>query len=86
MKTRCPLRPRNWLWLLGALSFIPAFAADEAALRKDLTAVIALLGRPCGQVVDATEKSATDHVATCANGMRYRVYVNAEGRVVAEKQ
>ena len=27
-----------------------------------------------------------DHIATCSDGNRYRIYVNPQGRVVAEKQ
>lgn len=27
----------------------------------------------------------SDHVATCKDGNRYRVFVNAEGRAVAQK-
>ena len=61
-------------------------AADEVPLLKDLTAVIALLGLPCGQVVSAKKLKDNDHVATCKDGNRYRVFVNADGRVVAEKQ
>ena len=56
------------------------------ALLKDLTSVIALLGLPCGQVVDARPLKDNDHIATCQNGMRYRVFINAEGKVVAQKQ
>jgi hypothetical protein len=48
--------------------------------------VIALLGLPCGQVVSAAKKGDNDHVVTCQDGNRYRVFLNAEGRVVAEKQ
>jgi hypothetical protein len=51
-----------------------------------MTAVIALLGLPCGQVVGVVTRGENDHVATCKDGNRYRVYVNAAGRVVAEKQ
>ena len=64
----------------------PALAADDPALLKDLTSVIALLGLPCGKVVAATRLGDNDHIATCENGSRYRVYLNAEGRVVAQKQ
>ena len=60
--------------------------ADDAALLKDLTSVIALLGLPCGQVVSATRLKDNDHIATCRDGNRYRVFINAEGRVVAQKQ
>lgn len=61
-------------------------AADDVTLRKDLTAVIALLGTPCGDVVSATRQADNDHIATCSNGIRYRVYVNSQGRVVAVRQ
>ena len=44
------------------------------------------LGKPCGQVVSATKTAENDHIATCKDGSRYRVYMNAEGRVVAEKK
>ena len=36
--------------VVAALFAVPSFADDEA-LKKDLTAVIALHGLPCGQVV-----------------------------------
>ena len=71
---------------LAALFAGPAPAADDAALLQDLTSVIALLGLPCGQVVSAKRQADNDHIAACKNGMRYRVFVNAEGRVVAQKQ
>lgn len=72
--------------LLSILCVRPVVAADDPALLKDLTSVIALLGLPCGQVVAATRLADNDHVATCENGARYRVFINAEGRVVAQKQ
>ena len=72
--------------LLAVIGAVPARAADDAALLKDLTSVIALLGLPCGQVVSATRLKDNDHIATCKDGSRYRVFVNAEGRVVAQKQ
>jgi hypothetical protein len=52
---------------------------------QDLTAVIALQGLPCGKVVHAREQGKDDYLATCENGVRYRVYVNADGRVIVEK-
>ena len=71
------------LWALLAAS--PAAAADDAVLRKDLASVIALLGLPCGQVVRATPLKSDEHIATCQDGNRYRVFINAEGRVVAQR-
>ena len=81
-----PSRASALIFPLAALLAGPSPAADDAALLKDLTSVIALLGLPCGQVVSAKRQADNDHVAACKNGMRYRVFVNAEGRVVAQKQ
>ena len=61
-------------------------ASDNVSITKDLTAVIALLGLPCGNVVSVVKKGDNDHIASCENGNRYRVFLNSEGRVVAEKQ
>jgi len=65
-------------------------AADDSGTTvsdtKDLTAVIALQGLPCGQVVSATAQGENEFLATCQDGTRYRVWVNAEGRVVVEKK
>ena len=70
-----------------AAPFTGASAAeDDAPLRQDLTAVIMLLGLPCGEVVSAQRQTDNDHIATCKDGSRYRVFVNAQGRVVAQKQ
>jgi len=57
----------------------------DVPVDQDLTAVIALQGLPCGQVVSASQQGKDDYLATCENGMRYRVLVNADGRVVVEK-
>lgn len=65
---------------------VPALAADDAATRKDLTAVIALQGLPCGEVVSVKTQGDNDHIATCKDGNRYRVFLNSAGRVVVEKQ
>ena len=74
------------LFLLATIFAGPSPAAEDVTLLKDLTAVIMLLGMPCGQVVGAKQQTGTDHIASCENGNRYRVYLNAEGRVVAQKQ
>lgn len=80
---------RTDTWICAALWAVlvaaPAAAADDAALLKDLTSVIALLGLPCGQVVSAIPLKDDDHIAACQDGNRYRVFINAEGRVVAQR-
>ena len=72
--------------LLSACFALSSLAADDEALRKDLTAVIALQGQPCGKVVSVKSQSDNDHIATCQDGNRYRIFVNPEGRVVVQKQ
>jgi hypothetical protein len=70
--------------LVAAFLAGPSFAADDEALRKDMTAVISLQGLPCGQVVAVKVNAENDYACTCKDGNRYRVYVNAAGRVVVE--
>ena len=59
--------------------------AGDVPVATDLAAVIALQGMPCGKVVSASQLGQDDYVASCQDGNRYRVFVNAEGRVVVEK-
>ena len=61
-------------------------AAENTSLLKDLTAVIALHGQACGQVVNAVRQGESDYLAACEDGKRYHVFTNAKGRVVVEKQ
>ena len=75
----------------GSLIFGMAFLAgqspaEDEKLKKDLTAVIALHGQPCGEVVSVTVRAENDYAASCKDGNKYHVYLNAAGRVVVEKQ
>jgi hypothetical protein len=72
--------------LATASTATTSLAADDASVKKDLFTVITLQGLPCGEVVSYTTKNDNDHTAACKDGNRYRVYVNAQGRVVVEKQ
>ena len=69
-----------------ALFAVPSAAQDEEALKKDLTAVIALNGLPCGRVVAVKVQAESDYAASCQDGNRYRVHMTAEGRVVVDQQ
>lgn len=81
------LPDRRSLVLLSALlAGGSCLAAEEVPLAKDLTAVIALLGLPCGEVVAVVRLGENDHLATCRDGQRYRVGLDASGRVVAQRQ
>ena len=71
---------------LAALFAVPSFAAEDEALKKDLTAVIALQGFPCGQVVSVKTQAENDYAVLCKDENKYRVYLNAAGRVVVEKR
>jgi len=84
LKRRLVLAPS----LLALAWFATPVAAqqDNEALKKDLTAVIALQGQPCGEVVSATVLKENDYNATCKDGNKYHVYENAKGRVIVEKQ
>lgn len=77
---------RAALLVVSALLTAPIHAADDATQRKDLTAVIALQGLPCGEVVSYVAKGENDFIASCKDGNRYRVYVNPQGRVMVQKQ
>lgn len=81
-----PARAAALLLPVAFLFAGPLAAADDAALMKDLTAVITLIGAPCGKVVKVKRQGDNDNIATCSNGVRYHVFVNPEGRVVAQKQ
>jgi hypothetical protein len=74
------------IFVLAMLCATASHAADDVALLKDLTSAISVLGLPCGPVVAAKRQAENDHIASCRNGSRYRVFVNASGRVVAQKQ
>jgi hypothetical protein len=64
----------------------PAHAAGDASISRDLFTVITLQGLPCGAMVSAMTRGDNDHIASCTNGNRYHVFLNAQGRVVVEKQ
>lgn len=80
------MRPELLALALAACLAAAPSAAQDAAVLKDLAAALRLLDLPCGQVLSAQRRAENDHVASCSNGMRYRVFVNPEGRVVAQKQ
>ncbi len=71
--------------ILCASASLAALAADDPKQRQDLAAVIALNGKPCGEVVSYEAKADNDFVATCKDGNRYHVHVK-DGRVMVDKQ
>ncbi len=82
---------KSWMgWSMAILTAAcvaaPVLAADDASTRKDLFTVITLHGMPCGEVVSVATRGDNDHIAACKDGNRYHVFLNAQGRVVVEKQ
>jgi hypothetical protein len=62
-----------------------ALAADAPSVGRDLKATIVLQGKPCDQIVSTTRNGDSDYTATCKDGNRYHVFVDAQGRVVVQK-
>jgi hypothetical protein len=73
--------------LLAALVAAPSQGAEQPPLLKDLTATLAVLNLPCGQVTSARRNGVEDrdHLVTCRDGNRYRIFVDSNDRVVARK-
>jgi hypothetical protein len=81
------MNARTTLLAASAITLLcgsPVFAADDA-FSKDLKATIALNGQSCDQIVESKRNGDSDYTATCKDGNKYRVYVNAQGRVIVQK-
>ena len=80
---------KQLLSLLASIAL--AYAGSVAAqapndpVLQDLKVTIALQGYPCDAIVRAERNADSDYTASCRDGNRYRVYVNAQGRVIVEK-
>lgn len=74
---------RAVIFIALALAAAVAFGADDPKQRQDLAAVIALQGKPCGEVVSYVVQGDNDFIATCKDGQKYHVHVK-DGRVVVE--
>jgi hypothetical protein len=72
--------------LSSGLSLADDPANNKVPVAKDLTAVIALQGLPCGKVVSVQQQGDNDYIASCDDGNHYRIFVNKDGRVIAKKQ
>ncbi|MBV8853312.1 MAG: hypothetical protein JOY91_07920 [Sinobacteraceae bacterium] len=68
--------------LLGASVSVTAAGANPG---EDLKATIVLHGFPCNQVVDSKRNADSDYSATCKDGNRYHITVDAQGRVVVKR-
>ena len=78
-------RPIVGSFALALLCSTGPVAAQGPSPAQDLKAAIALQGFPCDQIVDSKRNADSDYTATCKDGNRYHVYVDATGRVVVKK-
>jgi hypothetical protein len=69
--------------LLLRVFFLPALAADEAALSRDLTAVIAAQGLKCGKIVKIRTQADGDYLVACQDGSNYQIIADAQGKLEA---
>jgi hypothetical protein len=73
------------LTMAATVGGAPVLAAEDPGFGKDLKATIALQGMTCDQVINAKRNADSDYTATCKDGNRYHVFVNAQGRVIVQK-
>jgi hypothetical protein len=86
MTSRNQIRSLGLILTTTLFCAVPAFAAESDVLAKDLSATISLLGLPCGQVVNVVTQANRDYIVTCSDKNRYRIYLNPQGKVAAEKR
>jgi len=76
------------VWVVASLSVALAAtlarAADDAALNKDLIALIAAQHLPCGKITHVSTQAERDYLVSCQDGSNYIVTANAEGKLVAQ--
>jgi hypothetical protein len=84
------MRNRNVILIYLAMALLagtPGAALaqdDDATVRKDLNTVLALRGKPCGEIVELQRQAENDYLVTCKDGSRYRIFINAQDSVVVE--
>jgi len=82
----CTTRAKIGVFGIGLAAYWPQFDGLKERLEGYQRQVETRLASLCGQVVSARRLKDDDHVATCKDGNRYRVFINAQGKVVAQKQ
>ncbi len=79
------IRP-NVLPVILLFAAAPSVHAEDASFSKDLMATIALQGKSCDKLVNVKRNGDSDYSVACKDGNRYHIYVNAQGRVMVQKQ
>jgi hypothetical protein len=85
MRTKLNL---HLLLLSLALSIgIPGIALaqdSDTKVKKDLKTVLALQGKSCNEIESLETLAENDYLVTCKDGNRYRIWIDADDRVVIE--
>jgi hypothetical protein len=74
-----------WMWASFSLTFaaLPGFAADDPALGKNLTSVLASQGLACGKVTKIRTQADGDYLVACQDGSSYQIVADAQGKLIA---
>jgi len=74
-----------WMWASFSLTFssLPVFAADDPALGKSLTSVLASQGLACGKVTKIRTQADGDYLVACQDGSNYQIVADAQGKLIA---
>jgi hypothetical protein len=75
----------TWMWAMFSLTFsaLPVFAADDPALAKSLTSILASQGLACGKVTKIRTQSDADYLVACQDGSNYQIAPDAQGKLIA---
>jgi hypothetical protein len=74
-----------WMWASFGLTFsaLSVFAADDPALGKSLTSVLASQGLACGKVTKIRTQADGDYLVACQDGSNYQIVADAQGKLTA---
>ena len=57
---------------------------SDAKVKKDLKTVLALQGKTCNDIDRLESLGENDYLVTCKDGNRYRIWIDADDRVIVE--
>jgi hypothetical protein len=81
------VRKHVMAWVVASLSvalyMLPARAADDAALNKELAALLGTQHLPCGTIVHVSTQADRDYLVSCQDGSNYQINANSDGVLVA---
>ena len=85
MRTTFKLHLMHLLIALALGTSSVAIAQDsDVKVKKDLKTVLALQGKACNDIDRLESLGENDYLVTCKDGNRYRIWINADDRVIVE--